>query len=366
MNWELITEGKVQLNVPRADIVSRELPVFYNPVMALNRSISITFLRALGRSGLQIADPLAGSGVRSLRFLKELPKIMINQLFVNDANPKFKKLWLQELKINKLKNKLNNKRNDNKKNTKQKKLNAGQIVLGNTDASMFMLSQSGFDYIDVDPFGSPNPFLDAACKRLARGGILAVTATDTAPLAGTYPKTCKRKYDAIPLLDECKHETAIRILLRKIQLVGAQYEKALVPVCCYAHEHYYRVFLVCEKSKSMVDKVLKQHGIWHGAGPLWLGNLWDDKLIKKMLSLARFSDEKKLLYRISKEATSHSIGFFDVHAECKRLHISVPSFAKIIHLIEKKGYVVAQTHFSPTGLRTTLPKEEFVQVLKTL
>ncbi|MCU0373510.1 MAG: ATP-binding protein, partial [Ignavibacteria bacterium] len=42
----------------------------------------------------------------------------------------------------------------------------------------------GFDYIDIDPFGSPCPFLDAAIKRLSRGGILAVTATDTSALAG--------------------------------------------------------------------------------------------------------------------------------------------------------------------------------------
>ncbi|MDO8660653.1 MAG: tRNA (guanine(26)-N(2))-dimethyltransferase [Candidatus Woesearchaeota archaeon] len=345
MLWQLITEGNIKIRVPRANIVSRELPVFYNPVMALNRNISITFLRALNRSGLQIADPLAGSGIRSLRFLKELPNKMINQLFVNDANPKFKKIWSQSLKLNKLK--------------------PEHIVLGNTDASLFMLSQSGFDYIDVDPFGSPNPFLDAACKRLARGGILAVTATDTAPLAGTYPKTCKRKYDAIPLLDECKHETAIRILLRKIQLVAAQYEKALTPVFCYAHEHYYRVFLICEKSKTKVDEILKQHGLWRSAGPLWLGSLWDSTFVSKMLKLARFPDEKKLLSKITAESRISSTGFVDVHAECKRLRISVPPFAKIIGLIEKKGYAIVSTHFSSTGLRTNMSREEFVQLLKT-
>ena len=37
-----------------------------------------------------------------------------------------------------------------------------------------------FDYIDIDPFGSPNPFLAAAIGRITRNGIVAVTATDTA------------------------------------------------------------------------------------------------------------------------------------------------------------------------------------------
>ena len=43
-----------------------------------------------------------------------------------------------------------------------------------------ILHSKGFDYIDLDPFGSPNIFLDSAVKRLGRNGILAVTATDTA------------------------------------------------------------------------------------------------------------------------------------------------------------------------------------------
>ena len=64
------------------------------------------------------------------------------------------------------------------------------------------LESAGFDYIEIDPFGSPTDFLESSIVRLSRRGILAVTATDTAPLCGTYPNTCKRKYSYwLPLQD---------------------------------------------------------------------------------------------------------------------------------------------------------------------
>ena len=97
------------------------------------------------------------------------------------------------------------------------------------DANMFILESSGFDYIDIDPFGSPNFLLDSSVKRISRGGILAVTATDTSALAGSYPDACRRKYWAEPLRSEMMHEAGLRILIRKGQLIGAQFEKALTP-----------------------------------------------------------------------------------------------------------------------------------------
>jgi len=52
-------------------------------------------------------------------------------------------------------------------------------------------------------------------------GFLAVTATDTSALTGTYPKATKRKYWADSYRTEFLHEQAIRILIRKVQMIGA-------------------------------------------------------------------------------------------------------------------------------------------------
>ena len=172
--------------------ISKKLEVFYNPVMKTNRDISIHLLKALDRKDMQIGLPLAGSGIRALRFALELPKSTFKMIYINDGS----KIAIKHIK----------------KNIKANKLNKFQFEIHNKDANIFMFEQKGFDYIDIDPFGSPNPFLDIACKRIARNGILAVTATDTAPLAGAYPKACKRKYNAVPLHTDIKHEIGIRIL----------------------------------------------------------------------------------------------------------------------------------------------------------
>jgi len=46
-----------------------------------------------------------------------------------------------------------------------------------------------FDVVDLDPYGTAAPFLDAAVQCVADGGLLCVTCTDGAVLAGTnYPE----------------------------------------------------------------------------------------------------------------------------------------------------------------------------------
>lgn len=246
--FKLIQEGKAKICVPKEERISRKLPVFYNPVMELNRTLSVLILRNIPNKGMQIADPLAGTGIRSIRFLKELPKNKIKFIYMNDHSKEAVRIIKKNLKLNKIKSK---------------------AVVFNKDANLFILENKGFDYIDIDPFGTPNPFLDSAVKSLSRNSILAVTATDTAPLAGTFPAACRRKYWASPLLTHNMHETGIRILIRKVQLIAAQYEKALTPILSYYSEHYFRIFFRCEKGKSKVDEIIRQHGMFNGAGPLW-------------------------------------------------------------------------------------------------
>jgi len=98
-----IKEGEASISLTSEDKISKSLPVFYNPVMKLNRDISIILLNALGKKGMQMCDPLAGTGIRSLRFLKELKQGIAESVTVNDANPRFPEAIKANLKRNKLK-----------------------------------------------------------------------------------------------------------------------------------------------------------------------------------------------------------------------------------------------------------------------
>lgn len=364
MKLQQTIEGKAKILIYSDKKISKELPVFYNPVMKFNRDVSVALIKASGKKNLIIADILAGSGVRSIRFLKELPKKTIKELHINDASKDAFQLIKKNLKLNKI------------------KINSKIISVTNKEANKLLLEIGKADYIDIDPFGSPNYFLDSACKKLSDKGILAVTATDTSALSGTYPEACFRKYWAKPLKNELMHELGIRILIRKIQLVAAQHDKALTPILSYATEHYMRIFFSCEKSKTKVDELLKNHLFFlycskcgerktfekntsiccrkemSFAGPLWTKELWDEKVVNKI----DLSD--KIIRTIKKESKINVAGFYDIHSICSLMKTTPPKKEDLIAKIKKKNFSVAETHFIPTGLRSTISLKELKRMIK--
>ena len=352
---ETVNEGLAKIKVQKPKIVSKEMKVFYNPVMSMNRDISVLLLNSINKINMQIADPLAASGVRSIRFLKELRKNKIKNISINDIDNNSIKSIKNNFTLNKIQYKNNKK-----------------ISVTKEDINLFLLNSSGFDYIDIDPFGTPNPFLDSACKRLARDGILAVTATDTSALCGTYPDACIRKYWAVPKKDYMMHEAGLRILIRKVQLIAAQYDKALTPVFSYSKEHYMRVFFRNDKGKNKADGILALHGMLNNAGPMWLGRLWDENLCNKMLNNTIknriFSKNKELikfLKIIKEESKINSAGFYDLSNIAEKYKLKVlPRKEFIKEEIRKLKYKASDTHFAGNGIRSDAPIRILIKILR--
>ena len=348
-----ITEGTISIeaHVDKDEKISKELPVFYNPAMKLNRDISVLLLKAVDNKSMLVCDLLAGTGIRAIRFLAELPKGKIESITINDASEDSTKLIKKNLDAN-------------KKLFKDKDT---RINITTSDASLCLLNSTGFDYIDIDPFGTPNPFLDAAVKRLGRDGILAVTATDTSSLAGTFPLVCKRRYWAMPDRGYMKHEISLRILIRKVQLVAAQYEKALTPIFSFAREHYIRVFFSCKKSKSKADETVMQHGMFKECGPMWLGQLWDKALVDKMDSLVPelgYDFDARFIQLIKDECQLDIVGFHDIHGLCKRLKVEVPNFDRIFTELDKKKLPHSRTHFLDWGVKCSVSEPDLMKIIK--
>lgn len=361
----LLQEHSISLNIslPKGD-VHAGMDVFYNPVMVSNRNISILLLNSLPQQNLKIADPLAGSGVRSLRFFKELKKNKIKQICVNDFKETFPRTFQQEATRNKI--------------AVSKLIKKEQLKISHEEASLFLLHETGFDYIDIDPFGSPNPFLAAAVARISRDGILAVTATDTAALTGTYPHVTRRKYWSESLHNYLMHETGLRILIRRMQLQGTQFDKALIPILSYHQEHYFRIYFKVVKGKERCDKILKEHQYllscqhclkyktsvynfevcpcgqkFTFAGPLWTGSLFDQKLLQLMVKNNPFPEEQQFLNLLKEEASLAVVGFYDLHQIARKLKTDVPRMELVLQKV--KG---VRTHFSGTGIKTTTSLEE--------
>ena len=149
------------------------------------------------------------------------------------------------------------------------------------------------------------------------------------------------------------HEFGLRILIRRIQLIGAQYDKALVPIFSYSKDHYMRVFLRCTKGKKQVDKILTQHSLYQSAGPIWTGQLWNSTTVTQMSKLSQDPSTSKLLSVIKQESKINTIGFHNIHKLCKQLKITAPKTADIIKKI-KQHHKAALTHFSENCIRSDI------------
>jgi len=168
--------------------------IFYNPKMELSRDLdvaSVAAFLALNRKPLRFAaDALAGTGIRGLRLAcevfsassasyassaaassEERGESAVQQAVVaaeecsvvlNDRSKHAYEVIQRNIRLNGVE---------------------GVVRASNEDANV-LLHRFRFDLVDLDPFGSPAPFLDAACKSVRR--LLLVTATDTAPLCGAH------------------------------------------------------------------------------------------------------------------------------------------------------------------------------------
>ncbi|MBI3051307.1 tRNA (guanine(10)-N(2))-dimethyltransferase [Candidatus Woesearchaeota archaeon] len=362
----IISEGKARIYAESGRI-SRKMEAFYNPAMKLNRDLSVQLLNAVGRRKMQIADPLAGTGVRCIRFGLELEKGLAERIAINDISRTAIASVRRNLKLNRISSRL--------------------ASVSNKDANIFLLESKGFDYIDIDPFGSPAPFLDSATQRLARGGIIAVTATDTAALAGTSPGACMRKYWARPLRNQSMHETGLRILIRRVQLAGMQHEKALTPILSYHDQHYQRTVLSCRKGRIPAAAIYRQHGFitsclkcLHAeatalpkgncsecgskaeiAGPLWLGQTSDARLCLRMSK----HGHRELLTAIAAESKVKTPWIYNLNSLCRKSRIGKPPrIEAVIDRLRQAGHKAARTHMDWEAIRTEATVKEIVEAIK--
>lgn len=381
----LITEGITKIEAPdpenfktrAGDYAPSLTKVFYNPSMEFCRDISISVAQVAAAmfNNLYVCDPLAGVGIRGLRYANEVKGV--TRCLINDRSTDAFELIKQNIALNGL---------------------SGSVEASSTDANIVLWKNAGkFNFVDLDPFGSPAPFLDAACGSLSRNGMLALTATDTAPLSGTHPRACLRRYGAKPLRTEYCHETGIRILVGFAQRIGGLHDIALTPVLAHATRHYFRVYLLGRRGAKRADEVFKKMGyishcnrclrrtLTHGvaaelpsncecggrfshAGPLWLGELIDKKLVQKVIqdlsnrSFRLRHQEISLLSRCAEEAAGPPT-FYDLNSVAGLMKKSPPKIEALISALRANGYFASRTHFSPTGFRTDAPIEEILKII---
>ena len=373
-----IEEGLTKIEFPEFDKVSSDAPVFYNPHMELNRDLSILAIQVFQKQenrNIDICDLFGGSGIRGIRYKNEIDGV--ENVAINDISELANEYEKHNIELN----------------------NLDDIEVYQHDASMFLRMKRGdFDVIDIDPFGTPSPFLDSAGYCSRRNSLLCVTATDTSALCGTYKEPCIRKYNAKPYKSEYCHENGIRILAGFVALTLAKYSKCIDIKMSHSTEHYMRLYIKIEKGSKKSDETLKNIGyISHcrnclhrqtskglasaieencpvcgeklvHAGPLWLGNIQDKEFIQKMIDESenkKINTEKqalKLLNSCLHEADAPAT-FFDIHSICKSLKISAPKLDLIFDELKNKGFIAIKTHYNPLGIKTDANISDLKKIL---
>jgi tRNA (guanine26-N2/guanine27-N2)-dimethyltransferase len=384
----LVREGAALLRVPKVEAVldgSRveaiyRAPVFYNPRMKLNRDSAVLVLNAYRRrapKGLKLCEPMCGTGVRGIRLALEVEGV--EGVVMGDVSP----LAVRLAEINAALNRVSD-----------------RVRVRLMDANLLLALHAArglrFDYVDIDPYGSPVPYMEAALRACRDGGIIALTATDMAPLCGVNPRACLRKYGGWPLRTEYSKELALRLLMGSLVNAGARLEIAVNPIFSFSIDHYVRTYAHVERGARRADSCMSHVGyVLHcgrclnrrmvhrgsgledvcevcggkmeAGGPLWTGRLADADLLGMMAPMSEiFSGEARLrrLIGLLSEENDLPPTFFNIDLHCSRLGIRSQPTERVLTSLEDAGFRAARTHFDERGIKSDASTSEFQRILR--
>lgn len=359
--------GSINEKVPPKD------PAFFNPKAKLNRDFSIIAYSAFLKNfdGPKIfLEGLSGIGARGIRVANELSNI--EQVIINDLNPKALELAIKSASLNNLQN-FQTSENEVCRffSTFSKKGERGTIV-------------------DIDPFGSPAKYIDCGIRATMHGGILSTTATDLQVLHGLFRDACKRRYGGVPVKTEYSNEIAIRLILGCIRVIAARLDIEIIPLFVESDLHYYRTYvrilnrpdqnenigyiLHCKTcgNRKVINEQEKSCEICNGsvdlAGPLWIGQLFEKQFLETVKDeIPNYIVDKNCEKVISKSILeSEKPGtYFTLDEIASKMKVSPLRLDRAISKLESNGFVASPTSLNPTGFRTNARIDQILEIFST-
>jgi tRNA (guanine26-N2/guanine27-N2)-dimethyltransferase len=320
--------------------------------MALDRDLGVAFVRALGRPLEGGWEMTSATGVRGLRLLGEAPGF--RSFVFTERSPRA----FDVLRAN---------------------------VAGEPRATA-LLGDSGsippaapFDYVDLDPYGSPLELLPTAVRATRTGGVLAVTATDMTVLAGAQPSACRRRYGAEPVRGRLGPEGALRILLGVVAKEAANRGRSASPLLAYVGGHHVRTYVELSATGACPDPVatIEPHR-WDGpplgavvpVGPLWTGPLAEPALARRLAvppSAARPRELARFLELLRDDAELPVPFYYEANRLAAQLGLaSPPPLGEVLRALRAAGFCAGRTHVRPEGFRTDAPRSEVESVARSL
>jgi len=388
MDFSKIIEGGKEYYVPTsttdAPIPRKSDEVFFNTHQKVNRDLSVLILRTYckieNKNSIKICEPFGGVGVRTCRYAVEVPS---SNIYYNDFNPKAFKIAQKNFAL-------------------LPDLNRNKILAYNKEFTDFLsllyLDHPVMDFVDIDPYGTPIPFVHRSLKFVNLQGLLAFTATDLASLSGLYPRAMYAKY-GIGVFEARignVHELAARSLITGIQRIGLTQNQSLIPVFTFYYRHFIRVFM---KRIRGVDRVLDHTGFLcqcqnclrifrvsltvkervcpsceknriRSIGPLFLGKLHNDTYLSSLKDeshIKEINDTKTILkiIRLINEENKLNIPWsYDLQTVAKKVSSPIPPMDFIIEKLNEIGYKCYKTHYSGASLKTNANFSDLCNIIK--
>jgi tRNA (guanine26-N2/guanine27-N2)-dimethyltransferase len=357
---EEITEGGVTVAVEEARdgaSAGKGEGVFYNPEMELNRDVTVAVLRAYADREERAAsyfDAMTASGIRAARAAAEGWRVT-----AVDVDESAVDLTRENVAA----------------------YPDAEVHHRNANAA---LHEARYDVVDVDPYGSPMPFADAAVA--GTRDLLCVTATDTAPLCGAHFDSGVRRYSTTPRNTEYHPEMGLRVLLSAMVRTAARRDAAARPVCSHVSRHYARTYLELEWSATAANEAMDELGhVYHcqdclyrehefglladapdacpncdsdrfvTAGPIWLGPVADSDFAEAVHDevddeMGEAKRARKLLDRVASEldAPTH----YDQHRLCEAWGRPASAMDEFVAALREAGHEATRAHYAGTAFKT--------------
>jgi tRNA (guanine26-N2/guanine27-N2)-dimethyltransferase len=410
--------------------------VFYNPAQVFNRDLSIVMLSVFAKvrreeleerrkkrearaqetggtarvgaePGLKILEALAATGIRTIRYVKELGEGPegVRKIVANDLDP----AAVKHMRINLAHN----------------SVTESKVEVTCADANVHMythrargpggMGDEAYDVIDLDPYGTCSPFLDAAVQSVADGGLLCITSTDMPVLGGNHPETCFARYGGAAPKASYVHEMSLRLVLHAVATAGAKYGREVSPLACFSIDFYVRLFVRVFDSPARVKRHASKTGCVHQCvqcesfwvqrygeiaadeekkddskkfrlaravvpggdcdecggrvrigGPMHTGPLYDMDFVQKALEaceeenrsrLPGVTSWKKVTGLLTAIAEEHPdlVLYFKLPQLCKGLKLTPVPLRQFRGTLKELGYRVSHFHREPEAVKTDAP-----------
>ncbi len=369
-------EGQVKFIVDNA---------FYRPQSKIVRDLGILAgaVYQQEKHQLKVLDVMSGCGVRSLRYVVESGANFVHS---NEGNPDILSILKSNLEAN-------------------LKPEFYQITSLNANQIFFKCSndKNYYDLVDVDCFGSANPYLTNMIYGTKLGGLMYITSTDGRSMTGILPENSLRNYGSYLRHLPIKHEQGLRLLIGKIQQSAAENGLGIEPIFAYFTGQNYRVMVRLIKKVMLTEnnysflgycyqcgeyqkvpwrnlgKVTcdckierKENNNYYSSvvlsGAMWLENLHNINYLQKMKEIAvKWNWQKviKLLNIMENEASLPPY-FYPLQEIGSRGKLDLPKRDILIKELQNQGYESAISHVNIQAIKTTASFKKTVEIAKKI